>query len=379
MAEPASNAAGSPNSLNLAPSELHAIRKRIAEQDDREKGASSHAVARWPLGGQSLTVRVTYATEGEATMRLAPRDLSAAEVRVFHDALLGLGSKCHVMLQSVNNVQTIVPGWVARCVRRIGSVYEASIRFDAPIEIRKYVAQAAGEAPMALHAANLTNLRGRVVYIDPSEFWTGQVRRELSETCIDLVCTVTAREGVRLAQQDAAAVLISAEITDMRPIDAILLLRAAGVEVPIVMLCPQGTDFRTDQASSQGVSVLPRPAPSEAILYELTEHLPMTLLDIPTKAKDKASNANEGRLADLILQTERTLECAATGDVLRTHGMALKLRDAAPAMGLSDLTRAAGAVAEALGQTMSIEESADALQELGDILDVMKSEVRKAA
>lgn len=331
------------------------------------------------MDGVSLTVRVIHAAGGEATLRMAPRNISAGGVSVLHAAYLYPGSKCHVMLPDVNQVQNTLPGWIARCIHRFGPVHEIGIRFEEPIEIRKYVATVGGNAPHTLNAVDPARLRGRVVLIDPSDFWTGQIRRELGETCIELVCTSTAHEGVKLAQQGAAAVLISAEITDMRPFEAISLLRAAGVECPVVMLCPAGSGIRAGQVPLQGISVLPRPAPTRALLFELSEYLLVENNDRPKSAKEEVMSLDDEIRGDLIRQMERITEAAAQGDVMRAHGLALKLRGAAPAVGLKDLALVADTVAEALGQTMSIEESAEALKKLGDLLSVMKSEVRKAA
>lgn len=379
MAEQISKAIAAANTLNLSLAELQKVRLRLAELDDREGGSTRRTFARWPLEGLSLIVRVTHAAGGEATLRLAPRNISAGGISVLHSAYLYPGTKCHVMLPDTNQVHTVLPGWVARCIHRYGPIHEVGIRFNEPIEIRKYVASAGGGAPHTLHAVNPANLRGKVILIDPSDFWTGQIRRELGETCIELVCTAQAHEGVKLAQQGAAVVLISAEVADMRPFEAISLMRAAGVECPVVMLCPPGSGVRAGQVPLQGISVLPRPSPPDALLFELSEHLLVEAPERPKATKECLLGLDDDVRADLIRQMERILAAAASGDVMRAHGLALKLRGAAPAVGLKDLALAADTVVEALGQTMSVEESADALHKLKEILGVMRSDVRKAA
>ena len=267
-----------PNSVNLRCGALDTLLDRLDAPSKRAPAISRHFV-RWPFRRESIEVRVVHPGGNVVSFRVACRNLSRGGISVLHNSFMHAASECHVMLPHPFRGVVDVPGTVVRCLHRGGVVHEVGISFRTPINAREFLHADPFGNEFSLERVAPSQLRGRVLLIEPCATDRSIVKHFLRDTSMQVDVVGSLAEAV-LACEGVDVVIASAASEESDPPMMVATIRECRFEGPIVLVVPDSSPETRARLAGLCVQVIVvQPLTQDLLLRALGE---VTLLGPPS-------------------------------------------------------------------------------------------------
>ncbi len=291
---------------------------------------------------------------GETTAHhcTVPRNLSGGGVGLLVGQFVYPDTACRVLLRGSHGFEQVVRGWIARCRYLVGSgsVYEAGVEFERPIDVELF-------AEGAQHVS--------LLLVNESPKMQHLIASLIDELNVDLTCALGGDDAIETTlEADFDLILIDLDSEVYDPFALTSSLRSNGYLGPIVGLAVQsGADLQLRCAEVGCTGYLTKPLTRRALeeLFASLRHEPLI-----------SSLANDDRLAPLINEfvaalpdKAREMAAAYEADDLDTvHRVARSLRADAGSYGFERITEDAGHVQALAGMGAARERLRPALYDL---------------
>jgi CheY-like chemotaxis protein len=316
---------------------------------------------RWPYRVATLRVEFSHPGGSDTKLNLACRNLSAGGVGLLHRNYVHKGTRCTVWLLDVTGRQVATPGTVVRCTHLDGSVHEAGVQFDAPLDAKRFVKLDPFDDGFALEMVNPATLKGTVLYVEDSPLDQALVRHFLRETQVNLQVVTSMEEAVEKAMAQVDLILCDFDLGEHTGVELTGCLRAKGLSTPIIMLTADTSQVTRRLLSKvQADAFLAKPLKPATLYRAIAEF--MILSDggamMTTLPSDHPSL---GLLPTFVQQVrdyakalEKAIEARAHN---RCRSLCLQIAGAAPVMGFDRLAAIAKTAETAVAASMSVQES----------------------
>ncbi len=269
--------AGRPNTLGLDRARLVPLLDRLDftwGPEDRGHNPPRRGFVRWPFRRETIELRLRHPGGSLATIRVACRNLSRTGMSVLHGAYVHPGTACTVLVPHPGPGAAPLEGRVVRCTHRSGLIHEVGIRFDRPIDVRRFIAQSPFSDAFCLESVDPSSLGGCVVYIDDSPSDHRIVRHLLRDTGVRLRAAETAREGLAMIEEGCDLILCGLRAADGPGLEVAKAARARGIRTPVIALVTEKTaPVRRAVIDVRADAVLQKPPQQALLLRAIGEFL----------------------------------------------------------------------------------------------------------
>lgn len=341
-------AAGRVNTIGLADHELSELLECL---DHRESEGESAPIrrdfARWPFRHASIALRIVHPGGSEVELRLACRNISRGGASLLHNGYFHPGTACRIHLPRVGGGADEVPGVICRCSHRRGTLHELGVKFNNPVDLRRYIAPERGQEVYSLERVAPEKLKGRILLVEECHMSSRIVQHFLRET--ELLVTHFKTGAEALAAGGAFEVVMAgAALPDMTGQELLAKLREIGFTGAAFLMSGDPSGLAGE------FGVLTKPLEHEAVMRALAERL---LIAPISSAKSKAQAIGP---VGAPVAPELLAEMRKTADGLRA---ALAAKDAVKAMPLCLILKGAAAAFNNPAFTAAANKAAAALTE----------------
>jgi twitching motility two-component system response regulator PilH len=333
-----------------------------------DEGAAKRVFVRWPFRLTSLPIEIVHPGGTKSALNLACRNLSCGGCGVLHNSFVHPGARCRVTLPHPSRGPIEVQATVVRCTHRAGVVHELGIRFDAPISARDFVRPDPLTDFFSLEKVKGEDLRGAMVVVEDTTLDQQIFKHFFRETQLRIRFAATGAEGIKLAQSGCDLVLADFHLPDMNAAALVTQLRAQNVHVPVIVVsCDQTPQTRDLIRRSNADAFLSKPVSEERVLRAVAEFLLAEQAGNAGNSMKKDSPKKflvESFLEELPKYSAKFNELLKTDDAMAAYVLCQQIAGTAPTLGFDGIAALAEKTALALARTMSVKESARAVQEL---------------
>jgi FixJ family two-component response regulator len=360
-----SDATGKRNSLGLGRAELL---KLLNDLDQLSAGEhASRIYARWPYRVLWVDVRLEHPGGTDISVRIACRNLSSGGIGLLHNSYVYPDTMCTVWLPHPKKRTVAVQGRVVRCQHVRGKVHEIGVQFEEPLDPREFIPKAKSIGRYTRETVDSEQLKGTLLYVDPSEMSQNIVGHFLRQTGMTLKTASSAEEAMEPAKT-ADILLIEEHVGEVRGVDLVRTLRSRGVRAPCMLTSIDGSCM-TDNAFTDGVvsAFLPKPIQADLLIRAIDDF-------VASKARRQEPEEGELSRAQIELREmfrEQTKELtpkieAACSEASATelYKLCLRLKGSAPAVGEMDLGQLAGVISSQLETSETIDHVREQVNEL---------------
>lgn len=209
-----------------------------------------------------------------------PRNLSAGGIGFLHGSYLHQGSRCGLVLRTVDGQRRTLCGHVAWCRHVRGHVHEAGIAFHETIDVRQFVdtclrmdpAEAEGEAATSVP---LPKLRGRALYVEDTPDDRALLAFQLGQMGVELHCVADVPEAMaRLNDERFDLVLTGLWLPGLTGLDLIEQVNEMDAPPPVIALTADPNETVHREALQRGGKrVLVKPYTFQTLVDVLTPYL----------------------------------------------------------------------------------------------------------
>lgn len=237
--------------------------------------SSQRASVRWPFRKEAIELRLRHPGGSLVTIRVACRNLSRTGMSVLHGAYIHPGTPCTVLVPHPGALGAApVEGRVMRCTHRSGMIHEVGVRFDAPIDVRRFIAHDPCSDFFSLERVNPASLSGCVVYIDDAPADHRIVRHLLRDTGFRLRGAETASAGLAMIEEGCDLVLCGLRAADGAGVEVVAAMRAGGLRTPVIILAAEkSAPVRKAAIAVRAGAVLVKPPEQSLLLRAMAEFL----------------------------------------------------------------------------------------------------------
>lgn len=146
--------------VHMTEAERSALAERMRIQSRNAKGPKGERRRdrRWEFSQAEIAVCVEHPGGGISKFLVCSRDLSAGGMAFFHGGFLHVGSRCKIVLGTLDGKRNVVSGTVTSCNLVEGRLHSIGIKFEQRIDpgtfLRDYVAMEPEPVQPAPHAQN---------------------------------------------------------------------------------------------------------------------------------------------------------------------------------------------------------------------------------
>lgn len=127
--------------------EFDRIIDEIRERNEGSKEAGRRTSERHEYReGAMLVILHPGDPDRRSPFRVVPANLSSGGVGFLHGAFVHPGTPCDIMLSKLTGEPELIHGVVARCELASGRVHLVGVKFNAPIDTRRFIAGEASDA-----------------------------------------------------------------------------------------------------------------------------------------------------------------------------------------------------------------------------------------
>lgn len=268
-----------PNTLGLGGAQFEQTLDLLDQRAASERGPSQRDFVRWPFRKATVPVTVTHPGGSTVCLRLACRNLSRGGISLLHSGFLHPSSRCRVAIPALDGSDVLVSGVIRRVGHRAASLHEIGIKFDEPIDIRRFLVQ--GDRNLLTYErVDPETLSGRVVYLPGSAIDARIVVHYCRATrlAIDLVedCAAAADAIAAGAREDSAVSLAIIETPqgDTEPSTLLRSLREHDAGLPVLMITSDPVGLRrANVLYSSTQMILVKPVTQDQVLRTVAELL----------------------------------------------------------------------------------------------------------
>ena len=324
---------------------LGAQGRQLDELLDELDGGGGNSVhrshSRWSFRERSIRALLRQPDGGEVELSLAARNLSVGGASLLHSAFVYPDTAITVDLPRADKKFQRVVGKVMRCDHVRGVIHELGVKFDEPINLRDFQQADPFSETFSYENIDLSQLRGTVVNIDPSQIDRQIVRHLLKDTALSIRGCETLEEARQYIDKGCDLILAEFNLPDSDGAMLTSLLRSEGHTMPIVITSSSTTKTTLDMIRRAAVDVfIAKPIEEGRLISAIAEYL------APESAyqDQKSAGLDEGMrelatmfsasLSDFAAQLEQGVEEKDTESIL---GVATQMKGSALALGFEKI------------------------------------------
>jgi CheY-like chemotaxis protein len=310
--------------------------------------------SRWSFRERSIRAMLRQPDGGEVELALAARNLSVGGVSLLHSAFVYPGTVITVDLPRADKKIQRVNGQVMRCDHVRGVIHELGVKFEEAINLRDFQAADPFSETFSYENIDLSQLRGTVVHIDPSQIDRQIVRHLLKDTALSIRGCETLEEARPYIDKGCDLILAEFNMPDSDGAMLASLLRSEGHTMPIVIASSSTTKTTLDMIKRASVDVfIAKPIEEGRLIAAIAEYL------APESAyqDQKAAGLDEGMrelaamfssgLGDYADRLEKAIEADETDEMF---GIATQMKGSALALGFEKIGMCSTEVVQAIDE-----------------------------
>jgi CheY-like chemotaxis protein len=365
---------GTRNSLGIGYKEL-GILCELLDRGDRKGADRKRVYTRWPYRHTAVRVTLRHPGGSEVELVLASRNISRGGVAFLHNGYVHKGSACTVQLPVADGPATPLTGVVTYCQHRHARLHEIGVRFDEPINIRKYLSQAIGSDLMTYERIDAQTLVGRVLLVEDSAIDQRIMQHHLRETRLTLTIKSTIEEALKEPLDSFDAVFLDWNLPDGTGSEVLRALRAKGTACPVCFITADSAGLIAEGLWNPPESwMLAKPFSATQLLQTMAEMLD----DVKRAKKEFAQTGVEPSQREGIERCIEILESTkASGDIPAAVDACLDLSSKATVCGLRSIVDGADNVIPILAD--STEPFEKQLTMIRELAKTAKGAIRAAA
>jgi len=352
-----------PNTIGLGQRHLNELLDILDGCDEPAGALLKRKYARWSYRLLAVTLRIEHPGGSVTECAVATRNLSAGGISLLHSSFVFPGSKCTVEFHHPRDGLMSIPATVSSCSHISGVVHELGVQFHELIKVCEFLECGPFDECFSLEKIDPARLRGRVLLVSPTELDHVIVTHFLQHTGVRLTTVKSAEEALAEARQGFDVILSALHMEDVSGADLVQSLRDAEVHTPtILMSADKSPRARLLLRDARPNAFLAKPLTDKVFLCALAEFL---VVGSNREDASGAAMAGASELTDSVVgEMVKLADQLADDDTQRCQILALEAKGTAPCFGFTIIASAAGAAAEALTSTHSIELSKAALTDL---------------
>ncbi len=221
--------------------------------------------------GIDIAVVVEHPGGGVSRILVCPRNLSSGGLGFLHGGFLYTSSRCRIVMPKLDGKEFTINGTIMSCRHVQGHVHEIGVKFDSRIEPQMFLQSAVGRSSASNEACELSDLRGKVLYMEDSAMDARLFEHHIQESGIDLKVVSTpgaALDEIKKNQYDIALLDLNLQGEDGAKI--ISEFRALGFEGPVAAVTAETEASHLQKAREAGASdILQKPYQPEQLINTL--------------------------------------------------------------------------------------------------------------
>ena len=372
--------------VHLSDAQLAEVLETAAQRDDvaeDEHGREEQreTAERLTFRHRDIGLIVEHPGGGPASYYICTRNLTSEGLGVLHGAYLHVGTRCKVMLPTIWGGEEPIRGRVVRCRLLSGMIHEVGVRFDAPIDLWRFLDGEESGSAENMNSMDGRDLTGRVLLLDDLQVECRICEHHLAPTKLDLVTTTTLVAAVQLvAEETFDAVMCDLNLGELTGEEAIKAIRKTPFLGPIIALTGESNPARMRQVKQAGADAIVRkPYDPKNLLAVLSEWISKGGSNgvVGPVYSQLASVARCEKLLDGFFEfTEEIKEemkrAIGKDDLATTRRLCQDLHETAGGYGFPAVSDAAERAVTALDSSCSISESMQDLQRVQTSLRLMR-------
>jgi len=261
------------NSLRIGIRELNALLDRIEEGQDKS-ALPDREYVRWSFRVDYAKLTVEHAGGSSVVIPVATRNLSRGGISVLHSSFMYPGSRCHIRVSNEGGQALSMPGRVVRCNHIGGKVHEIGIKFDEQISTKDLLGLDPMQEAYSLEAIDAERLMGTVLVITEAELDQQLILKFLEPTSLSVDIAKDSEAAVKRAEKGSDLILTDSHVGDESGAKIVSLLRAEGIECPILVMTSDDSNTTRDEMRMAGASgYISKPLQRERLLQALAEFM----------------------------------------------------------------------------------------------------------
>lgn len=344
------------NTLGWSQRELSLVLDHL-EASDRAASDASHRreFARWPFRKAVVPVLLTHPGGTQAMLKLACRNISRGGISLLHNGYIYPGSAVRLTLPRADGGTCDVDGVIKRCVHRRGVLHEIGVSFKRPIHLRDYLILQPGTEFYSLERVTPESIKGKLLLVEDSELDVSIIKHLLRQTSLQIKHVETVKDADEvMSSEDVTLILCDAGLPDDRGTAWLHRLRSRGCQVPSIITSADTMAMMRENAwQMRDVYPLPKPFSQDALLRTLAECLLLSDASASISAEheqlpEHLTERLRGMLSGLVVQLREQVDRGAVEEAMVT---ALKIKGAAPSLGLPGVAQSAEALVAHVSDT----------------------------
>ncbi|MEM1013672.1 MAG: response regulator [Planctomycetota bacterium] len=374
--------------------QLQSLLDRLDAKDAVDDGRRDRRSARATFRRSGVRITVHHPGGSSTERSVLTRDLSAGGLSFIHGGYLHIDTRCDVELGRYVGGKDSVRGIVQRCDHIAGHWHTVGVKFDRRIFPKLYLDPEHADSA-ELDVRNPQSICGRVLLLDDSELDRRLMQHHLRRTRVELTGVATLADAVEAIAGQSADNPFKLAIVDLNLAgeDASLapgevVSRIVNAAVPKVAACSAETDAgKLKEARDAGVcGVLNKPYDTERLLTCIATWLGSAGLSIDSKEAIFSTMAAQPEMKELISEfvqkardeADRLRTAAEAEDLATCRAIAVGLRGGGSGFGFAAVSDAASELVTGLDSTMSVSDSAVALQRLQEVCGRLSADAEQS-
>ena len=130
-----------PNTIGMCRKKMRELLQRMAKRSRSVGVEDFRSSKRWPVLGVTAEFQLEENRRFRDKLNLSVRDISNGGISLLHSSFFYPGTRCRITLPLRDDPSEVVviDGVIKRCIHVEGVVHEIGIKFDKPIDSKKFV------------------------------------------------------------------------------------------------------------------------------------------------------------------------------------------------------------------------------------------------
>lgn len=261
------------NTLRIGIRELNALLNRIEELQPDNANPNREFV-RWNFRIVRADLTIEHATGSKVVLPVATRNISRGGISVLHSSFVYPNSKCHITAELEDGRKLDMDGIVKRCNHIGGKVHELGIEFVEEISTKELLGLDPMQEAYSLESIEPDGLHGNILIVTGGELDQQLLIKLLEETSLAISVADNPETALKRAQKGCELILLDYRVGEESASDILMMLRAEGVDAPVlVMTSDSSAEVRDEMRMSGASGLISKPFSRDKLLQALAEFL----------------------------------------------------------------------------------------------------------
>lgn len=361
-------AASRPNSLGLGPREVADLLSRL-DTEQQGKANPRRQFVRANLRLPGVVVRLAQPGGTDAELNLVCRNISREGMSLLHGAFVHQGSPITALLPTTTGETRSIAGKVVRCIHRSGRVHELGIKFNAPVDLRDFIASPDGDDPLSFESVDPEKLVGVLALVCAGPLDRQIIQGLLRGTQLRLRDAKTVADASAMLKEHVDIVFFNATVPLDASVAAVAEIRTFAPRTPIVVIAPDPSALMQLRSKRTAANLLiSKPLSQKKIQRTLAEFLLIERKEA-TKPEEQESplpmlEMSSEVAAEITGWIESLQQDLQSKDAKALSARCQHVRSAAPIVGLPRVAGLAQTISESLGAVPDVDAIASKVKEL---------------